>query len=191
MKNILLFILLWSLSFGLSGQEMREGDRHIPALGHTESTKEIAAELFPLTIDNTPSGPFSYERYAVPINLMDINLYSNEQNELDILALSRAKENYKKSQIRSVNTERQLQQIRAQVQVFANQDQKFNTNQDIYNRANNNLNYDKRTPDGGIRNEALRDIRQPFMRPHYYDYYRPGYYYSPYRPTSSFHLYRR
>ncbi len=159
---------------GLMCQELRKDNRSIPSKEH-QSIKEIAAELFPLSIDRTPPGPFSVERFVVPINLMDINPSESGNENLDILAISRTQEQKRKAQIRSVNTSRQLDQIKAQVRVFLNQDQR---NRDIYNRANNDLNYDKRTPDGGIRNEALRDIRQPFMTP-YYDYYgRRGY--SPY-----------
>lgn len=173
MKKVFIFISCVVLYTGLRAQELRDEDRSIPAV-EQKSTKEIAAELFPLSIDNTPSGPFSVQRFAVPINLIDIDPSGNEYQELDILAVSRAKEQNRRSQIRSINTAKQLDQIKAQVRVFLNQDQQ--QSQDIYNRANNNLNYNKRTPDGGIRNEAMRDIRQPFMNP-YYNYGRRGYYY--------------
>lgn len=183
MKKLLIYLFFCLLPFGLLSQEIREGNRSIPSAQRPqESTKEIAAELFPLTIEREVSGPFALNRYTVPLYLMDIHPEQGRNQKIDILAISKAKEEHRKARIRSVNTARQIAQIISQSRVFLEQDQE--------NGGLHSLDYGRRAPDGGIRNEALKEIPQPFIRP-YDNYYQPGYYNPYYNRPSNLYFYRR
>lgn len=185
MKKV--FTSLLFLGFGLIiyGQELETEGHAIPS---EKSKFEAEIPLFEAMEVASPAarmGPFQVDRYKIHINLIDISFPSSQEIPIDILAMAKAQEYKKKSQMRDFKAPiRQLEQIRSEVQVF-----EFQID---LGRSTNNLNYDnKRTPDGGIRNEALRDIRQPFITPYpYYD--RTGRYNNSYygRP-SGLHYYRR
>lgn len=129
------------------------------------------------------AGPFDARRYMIPINLTDINLSGGNQ-PLDILALGAAEARFKESQINQSNLPlRQLEQIRAHVKIFSNE-QRIS-----WDRSSNDLQYyGRNTPDGGIRNEAMEDIRQPMVNP-FYGVYGRGYYHNPY--SRGLYYYRR
>jgi len=164
MKEIFTSILLLCFGLVFYGQELETETHAIPA---EKSEVDAEAPLFQTMNVLSPAfrmGPFQVDRYKIPINLIDISFPSNQETPIDILAMAKAKENKKKSQMRDFKAPiRQLEQIRSEVQVF-----EFQVD---LGRSTNNLHYNnKNTPDGGIRNEALRDIRQPFINPYpYYD----------------------
>lgn len=183
MKKLLIYLFFCFLPFGLLSQELREGNRSIPSENRQqESTKEIAAKLFPLTIERGVSGPFALNRFAVPLYLVNIRPEQDQNKKLDILAISKAKEEHRKARIRSVNTARQVAQIISQSRVFLEQDQENGRPYDI--------DFGKRAPDGGTRNEALKEVPQPFIRP-YHNYYQPWYYNSYYNRPAYPYFYRR
>lgn len=187
MKKIFISILFLFLGIIFYGQELETGENAIPA---EKSKIEEEIPLFQTMNLVSPAsrmGPFQVDRYKIHFNLIDISFSRDKETSIDILAIARAEEFERKSRIRDFKAPiRQLKQIRSQVQVFGFQS--------AWGRSNDNRQFDSRlTPDGGIRNEALRDIRQPFINPYpfYGGYGRPyynDYYYS--RP-SSLHYYRR
>lgn len=187
MKQV--FTSIFFLCFGLVfyGQELETEGHAIPA---EKSKIEAEVPLFhsmDLLSSTARMGPFQVDRYKIHINLIDISFPSNQEIPIDILAMARAEEHRKKSQTRDFKAPiRQLEQIRSEVQVF-----EFQID---LGRSTNNLQYNsKNTPDGGIRNEAFQEIRQPFLNtnPHYNRSGRTGYYNNSYfgRPTSLY--YRR
>lgn len=177
-KFVLLFISLLT-GFLLFGQEL-EGERKVIRAESPEMEAEIPLfERVELKVPSYGIGAFDPRRYPLPYSLEDIGFPRDEKVALDIMAISQAQHRDRQSMIRSVEVSRQLQQIKAQVQVFNERDR------DSWNRANDNLRFNSKiTPDGGIRNRALHDLRRPFTNPYYglynpgyYNYYRPYYYY--------------
>lgn len=181
MKKYAVVILLFCCQLSLSGQELKETHKMIPSADQKDS-KTLAAELFPLNFEERPSGPFDVARYAIPIDLMSIDLSSNQNQEFNMLAVAREKEVNRRSQIRKVEISRQLDQIKSQVRVFLDRDR------EAWDRSS--LDFDSKPLDRSLRNEALRDnIRQSYINP-YYHYYNPGSYnYYRSRPGAYYRYY--
>lgn len=153
------------------GQELSEKQKGIPL----EQDKQIEESFFlvPISFFGTSSanGPFQIDRYKMDLNIMDIGFPADATAKpINILAIARAQELEKRTQSRIFEaTSRQLAQIQRQSRVYIN-------NRDSYIRSNSQLEFNsKLTPDGGIRNEAIRDIRQPFIDPFYGSYGYPYY----------------
>lgn len=196
MKKALFLLFFICLGFVTFGQEF-EGDQPKEIRAENRQIEEEIPifQSLDFGLQSGRMGPFDVARYAVPINLIDIGYPTTETEDtnFDILAISRAKERRRESQMRSVDVTRQAEQIRAQVRVFSNQNKNPSASWDRNIDPFNN----QRLRDGSIRNEALRQSRQPFMNPYdqYYNrgYYGPGYYngLSPHYGGRGFHFYRR
>lgn len=181
MKKFAFSLLIFICTIPLFGQEIEGSKLTIPAERLEEEISIPEIDRIELNVPTYGIGPLDPRSYPLPYSLTDIGFPRDENVSIDILAIGQAQERHKRSQRRSVEVTRQLQQIKSQVQVFQERDR------DSWNRANDDLRFNsKMTPDGGIRNEAVRDIRQPFVNP-YYDFYRRNYY-SPY---GGFYPYRR
>lgn len=171
-KKFVFSILFLCCSVFLFGQELSEKHKGIPMEKNEEATESFF--LAPISFFGTSSatGPFQIDRYRMDLNIMDIGLpRDTPEKPIDILAIARARESERRTQSRIFEaTSRQLAQIQKQSRVFVN-------NRDSYIRSNNQLEFNSRlTPDGGIRNEAIQDIRQPFIDPFYGTYGYPYYY---------------
>jgi|GEM_PF-1152673 len=187
MKKFWIIFFVLGFSGFLFSQEIEDQRHSIPA---ENKAVEEETPLFEVMdgMYAPQMGPFQIDRYKLHFNLLDISFPSEEKNvALDIMAIARAEEFKRKSRIRDFKPPvRQLEQIRSQVQVFVHPT--------IWQRSSERQFESRLTPDGGIRNEAYRDMRQPFINPYpvYYDrYYRPStfdYYYG--RPTNLYY-YRR
>lgn len=176
------FIIIFiGFHLNLFSQELDGEIRSIPAESTLQKEKVLHSTFQDSQLQVFHLGHFQVRTFSLPD---DMGVHDKDnQTPIDILALGKAKEQYKQSRIRQIdNPSRQLQQIRSKVRVFGIRSS--------YNRANDDLHfYGKNTPDGGIKNEATEDIRQPFINP-YYNSYRRGYRrYS--QPRNGFYLYRR
>lgn len=153
--------MLFGCFWPFFAQEFTDEKKSIPAENREMNDESFFIERLDWATENPVMGPFDVRRYKVPINLMDIGLPKEKKPNVDILAISKAKEHYRKARIPKVELTRQSQQIRSEVKVFA--DRRFNS----WNRSTDDTNWDsKRMRDGGIKNRAMRDIRQPFIYPH-------------------------
>lgn len=191
MKKYIFSIFFILFGLVVFAQEIEDHKDAIP-----RESKEINREASPfiesisLLHASEKLSPFNINRYKIEINLLDIGFPSDQKDApLDMLAVARAEAIHKKSASQEFKaSSRQLQQIRNQVQVFT-------MRQSDYGRAHNDLQFDsKMTPDGGIRNNAWQDIRQPFVNPYYGIYGQPNpydYRFGGGHPGNSLYFYRR
>lgn len=116
--------------------------------------------------------PITFAPQSGNFNLPYVNIYADPHSkELNMAQIAQTRLLQKKQQTIDMEfPNRQLAQIRETTEVFFDP-----TN--FSNRTNNNLNYyNKKTPDGGIKNEVYEDNRQPFINPFYRSYNSPYYY---------------
>lgn len=186
MKKFILFLSFVFISCFLYAQELENNNFAIPAeKKENVEEEEMLFERIQLNSSLSAVGPFNIERYKIDINLIDLDFSKEEDHKLDILAIGRAEEMRRRAGFKDIKAPtRQMQQIRSQVQVFRIQSD--------WARSNDDLQYDgRKTRDGGIRNEALKDIRQPFINPYYGRFGRPYYYDHYYGTPSNYYFYRR
>ncbi|SRR5690625_5104506 len=187
MKKFFISSLFILISCFLYAQEWENENHAIPAEKKEEKIQkeEVVFERLQLSSPLSFVGPFDIERYKIDINLIDIDFSKKPEYKLDILAVGRAEEMRRKAGLKDIKAPtRQLQQIRSQVQVYGIRSD--------WSRSNDDLQFDgRRTRDGGIRNEALRDIRQPFINPYYGRFGRPYYHDYYYGTPSNYYFYRR
>ncbi len=167
-----LFFSLW-----MYGQEsdIQHSHKFIPR-ENEEANLSMAKSYFTLssTFSSQELSPFDARRYSLPIDLTSISLHNidGQPDNINILALAKARERFRQSKIGDNDfLARQQKQIKSLMQI--------NQTNTPWGRTSNDINfYGKRTPDGGIRNEAYEDVSQPFINPYYSPY---GYYNLPFR----------
>lgn len=193
MKNLLFTITFLFAGSLIFAQELEEMNPGIPAENRQNEIQEESPFLIPLSLSSPGSqlGPLQIDRYKIDINLMDIGFPSEEETDpIDIQAIAKAEQMRKRSYYRDIKAPaRQLQQIRSHVQVFSYQGSD-------YNRVHGYQFDSRNTPDGGIRNDAWQDMRQPLLNPYSRIYGNPFYYNSyPYRyggyQGNPYYYYRR
>lgn len=168
-------ILIILIGGSVYGQETGEEGFSIPA-ENAELEKRNSHFATKIALPHADKiGPFDVRRFNKTTKLDDPDIFNRKKEmQLDIMAMAVAAEQERKSNIRSVNMSNQMAQIKSEVKVFGHR------YRSAWNRANDDLHFDsKMTPDGGIRNPVMPDMRQPLIRPHYGAYNRGGFY-SPY-----------
>lgn len=180
MKKTIFFLGLLLLSFFSFAQEFDEQEgTAIPSENNSIEEENPFFERMDVLFSQRHYGPFDVNRYKLEINLIDISYGQNEAAPMmDILSIAQAEERRRRSYIRDIKApSRQLDQIRAQLQIFGNNS----------GHTNQNFEYNR-----NIRNDALLENRQPFspFTPYYGRFGRP-YYLDGYYGTPTYMYYRR
>src|SRR5699024_3973794 len=171
MKTFLISIIGIMLSWSAWSQDLE------PRSGTLKTHEPISAE-FMFGQKNARQLHLGYFQLTSPLILHPEKDRDEDAKKINILAIAEAREHNRRShQIDMSFPLRQLKQIRSQVQVTFG-------SRDFMNRTNNDYNFSKRTPDGGIRIPVYEDMSQPFIRPYPYGFYGRPYngirHYSPY-----------
>lgn len=128
---------------------------------------------------------------TTPLTLApDISFYTGkgQAKEVNILAIAKAQERYKQSQIRDFKMpKRQLQQIRSSVQIM------IERQSSAWDSTNDNLNFygNNRSFDSGVKNSAYQETQRSTYTPYFGPYGWGGYSPYRYRPRGGVYFHRR
>lgn len=175
MKKIIIFLCCFFSGCFLFSQELEQKERHIP-VEKPELQQKISSEVFDISPFTSRVGPFDVRRYMIPITIMNINVSTESTANINFLAMSEAKAQYKESLIRESDApERQLKQIKSQIKVFG-KEQKEN-----WEESDDKLHFRQPySPYNRRWDNTFHHIRRSYrMSP--YDFYTPSYYNRPYR----------
>lgn len=104
--------------------------------------------------------------FSIPKAVFDQPM-ANQKEKINMLAIGkRAEIEVNRGSYSMKLPANEFQNKNSSIQIYGNQG--------FSNRTNNDFNFSRKTPDGGIRNEVYKDIRQPFINP-YYRLYNRGY----------------
>lgn len=126
---------------------------------------------------------YAWHNYGsfVMSNPYEVNLLPAKET-IDIMSIAQERRRERQANIIQLNEPtKQMRDIESSVKVFQE-------NRNFSYRTEGTSKYDKRTPDGGIRNEVFEDVSQPVINPYYH--YSPYYYGRPSNRSSGFYFMR-